>query len=136
MHASYHLFIYVAMGDQVIYICCHGRSSYLYMLPWEIKLFIYVAIGDQVIYICCHGRSSYLHMLPLEIKLLSWGGGDPINWFNPAILLCLSQAKTWISNIICRSVFCAQWVKVRGDCSFCQHSWNWWPSLFKHSFHN
>ena len=56
------LFIYVAIGDQVIFICCHGRSSYLYMticchwrssylymLPWEIKLFTYVAIGDQVI---------------------------------------------------------------------------------------
>jgi hypothetical protein len=41
------------------------------------------------------------------------------NLFNPATLLCLSQARTWISNIICR----VQWVKGRGDCSF---SWYWW----------
>jgi hypothetical protein len=29
------------------------------------------------------------------------------------------------------------WVKVRGGCwSFCLYWWNWWPSLFKLSFHN
>ena len=25
---------------------------------------------------------------------------------------------------------------MRGDCSFCRYWWNWWPSLFKLSFHN
>jgi hypothetical protein len=32
-------------------------------------------------------------------------------------------------------IFCVQWVKVRGDCSLCWYWWNWWPSLFKLSFH-
>jgi hypothetical protein len=36
-------------------------------------------------------------------------------WFSPAPLLCLSQARTWISSIICHGLFCVQWVKVRGD---------------------
>ena len=33
-------------------------------------------------------------------------GWDTINRFNPATFLCLSQARTWISNIICRGLFC------------------------------
>jgi hypothetical protein len=27
-------------------------------------------------------------------------------------------------------------VKMRDDCLFCLYWWNWWPSLFKLSFHN
>jgi hypothetical protein len=46
------------------------------------------------------------------------------------------QAWTWISNVICCGLFCVQWVKVGGDCSFCWYWCNcWWP-LFKLSFHN
>ena len=30
---------------------------------------------------------------------------DPINLFNPATVVSLSQARTWISNAICRSIF-------------------------------
>jgi hypothetical protein len=41
----------------------------------------------------------------------------------------------WISNIICCDLFRVQWVKMRGDCSFCCYWWNWWRSLFKLSFH-
>jgi hypothetical protein len=34
--------------------------------------------------------------------------------------LCLSQARTWISNIICHGLFfCVQQAKMRGNCSFC-----------------
>ena len=29
-----------------------------------------------------------------------------------------------------------QWVDVRGTCSFCWYMWNYWPPLFKFSFHN
>jgi hypothetical protein len=36
------------------------------------------------------------------------GGWDSINSFNPATFLCLSQAMTWISNIICRHLFYVQ----------------------------
>ena len=31
--------------------------------------------------------------------------------------LCLSQARTWISNAICHGLSCVQWNKVRGGCS-------------------
>ena len=50
------------------------------------------------------------------IQLSRGEGWDPINWYNPATFLCLSQARTWISNVICRSVSS---VKMRDDCSFC-----------------
>jgi hypothetical protein len=36
---------------------------------------------------------------------------DPINRFNPATFVFLSQARHGFSNVT--------WVKVRGDCSFC-----------------
>ena len=50
----------------------------------------------------------------------------------------LSQAMTWISNVICRGllIFYIQWTKVRGDCSLCWYCWNCLPSLLKLSFHN
>ena len=42
----------------------------------------------------------------------------PINWFNPATCLCLSQTTTRFSNVICRGPFLCS-VKMRRDCSFC-----------------
>ena len=36
------------------------------------------------------------------IKGVAW---DPINWFNPAILLRLSQTKTGFQRHICRGLF-------------------------------
>ena len=50
--------------------------------------------------------------------------------------MCLSQPRTWISNIICRGRSYVQWFDVRGNCSFYWYWWNCWPSLFKLSFHN
>jgi hypothetical protein len=35
-------------------------------------------------------------------------GWYPINRFNPATFVCLSQARTWISNVICRGLFYVQ----------------------------
>ena len=60
-----------------------------------------------------------------------------IKRLKPATPLCVSQARTWISNVICRGLFFfnVQWVEVRGDCLFCW-SWSCWSSLFKRSFHN
>jgi len=56
----------------------------------------------------------------------------PINRFNTATFVCLSQTRTWISNVICRSLFYVQWVEASGDCLFCWYwSRNYWPSLFK-----
>jgi hypothetical protein len=37
-----------------------------------------------------------LHQNLLEID----EGWDPINQFNPTTFLCLSQTRTWISNVV------------------------------------
>ena len=55
---------------------------------------------------------------------------------NSATFLCLFKTRTWIFNVICHGLFCVQWVKARGDCSFCWYWWNCLSSLFKHSFLN
>ena len=53
-----------------------------------------------------------------------------------ATFLCLTQARIWISNIICHALFCVQWFEMRGGCSFRWYLWNCWSSQFKFSFHN
>jgi hypothetical protein len=44
-------------------------------------------------------------------------------------MLCLSQARTWFSIIICHGLVHVQWFDVRGNYLFC------WSSLFKLSAH-
>ena len=51
----------------------------------------------------CHWRSSYQE------------GGGPINQVNLHTFLCLSKARTWISNIIYSGLFCAQCVQIRWE---------------------
>jgi hypothetical protein len=59
-------------------------------------------------------------------KQLSRGGGwDTIKRFNAATFLCLSQARTWIFNVICHGVFCV----------LCWYWFNCWPVQFKLTFH-
>ena len=41
-------------------------------------------------------------------------GWDPINPFYPTKFLCLSQARTWVSKVICLAIGIF-WFKVRGD---------------------
>jgi len=45
-----------------------------------------------------------LYVLPLEIQLSRVEGFDFIKRFNPAIYVRLSQARTYISNIMCRGL--------------------------------
>jgi hypothetical protein len=33
--------------------------------------------------------------------------------------LCLSQARTWISNVICHGLLCVQWVQLRWEVIVC-----------------
>jgi hypothetical protein len=51
-------------------------------------------------------------------------------------LCACPKTRTWISNVICRSLFYVEWFEMRGDCLFCLYWWHCWPSLFKLSFHN
>ena len=44
-----------------------------------------------------------------EIWIEGW---DPINQFNFATFLCLSQVMAWISNVICRSLFYVLWLRL------------------------
>ena len=41
-------------------------------------------------------------------------------------MLCLSQARAWISICIYCGLFWVQWIKIRSNCSFC---WYWWNCL-------
>jgi len=50
-------------------------------------------------------------------------------------ILCLSQAKFPMSYVVVCCFVCVQWIKVKGDCSFCWYWGNCWPSLYKVSFH-
>ena len=45
-----------------------------------------------------------IHCYAYYIQLSRREGWDPINRFDPTTLLCLSQAWTWISNIICHGL--------------------------------
>jgi hypothetical protein len=58
---------------------------------------------------------KYIVYICMEIQLLRGESWDPINLFNLATFLCLSQAGIWISNIICHGLFCAQWVQLRWE---------------------
>jgi len=57
-----------------------------------------------------------MYVLTFEIKISIGESWDPINQFDPA--------RTWISIDICRGLLFnyVQWVKTRGDCTFC---WYW-----------
>jgi hypothetical protein len=50
-------------------------------------------------------KNSYSYVMLLEIQLSRGEGLDPVNQFNPATFLFLSQARTWISNVICSGLF-------------------------------
>ena len=55
---------------------------------------------------------SHFLLLLLEMIIIC------TNWFNSAIFLCLSQVRTWISNVIVCGYFYIQWFDARGDCLF------------------
>jgi len=77
----------------------------------------------------------FMSVLLLDIQLSKQESVIPFNRFNPVIILWLSQARTWNSNAICFGPFYIQGFEKRGDCSSCWYWWDWWPSLFKRSFH-
>ena len=66
---------------------------------------------------------------------------DPVYWFNHTTFLCLSQARTWISNVICCCYSLLVFSELRWEavCSsvdiggivdhHCWYWWNCWPSL-------
>ena len=59
----------------------------------------------------------FLHRIVCKciIQLSKGEGRDHINWFNLAIFMCLSQARTWISNVICYGLSCVLCVQLRWE---------------------
>jgi hypothetical protein len=62
--------------------------------------------------------------------------GIPLTVLTPITLFCLSQTRTWISNIIFCDLFCVYLFEVRGSYMYCRCWWNYWPSLLKLSLPN
>ena len=58
----------------------------------------------------------FIYVLLLEIRFSRGEGWVPIN---PATFLCLSQARTRISDRICCCLFCIQWVQLRWEVFVC-----------------
>ena len=55
--------------------------------------------------ICSGFYRLFIYVLNSVIKLLRGDNRYPIKQFNSATCLCLSQARTWISNHTCRGLF-------------------------------
>jgi hypothetical protein len=85
-----------------------------------------------------HRRRKYLEKGAFSFAILyimtSWASLR-LFYTTHIIIIWLSQAKTWISNVICRGLLYDQWIELRGGCPFCCYWWNYWLSLFKLSFH-
>jgi hypothetical protein len=98
------LFIYVVivcgLFINVVIVC--GLFIYVVIVC---GLFIYVLI------VC----GLFIYVLTLEIQLSREEGWDPIDRVNSMTSLCLSQDRTWISNIMSSCSVS----EGRGDCSFC-----------------
>ena len=59
-------------------------------------------------------------------------GRDLINQFNPVTLLCLSQARTWITSyVVVFLVWSVSSFKMGDDCLLCWYWGNCWASLLK-----
>ena len=75
-------------------LCCHSFCDSMWSFCVEANLF----------------RSScrlFIYVLLLEIQLSRGYGWDPINQFNHATCLCLSQIRTWIYNVNCCGFLCS-----------------------------
>ena len=70
----------------------------MFMLSW---IFVIVCGNFECVF---YFYFLFIYVLLLEIQLSRGEGWDPINRFNPATSLCLSQARTWISNIMLLSL--------------------------------
>jgi len=49
-----------------------------------------------------------IFVLPLEFQFSRWECWDPLYQFDPTTLVHLSQARPWMSNVICRGLLCVQ----------------------------
>ena len=99
--------------------------SDLWLYFWYLQTFLVSVSYLGCFYVHLHSKvRGYYWFCYHHCSNPELGEGGPINRFNPTAFLCLSQVRTWIYNIICHGLFSVQWVKMRGDCSFCWYCWN------------
>ena len=75
---------------------------------------IHIDTGKSIYLATVCGR-LFIYVLPLETPLSRGNGWNHNNRFNNATFLCLSQYKTWISNVISCGFVCIQWVQLRWE---------------------
>ena len=76
----------------------------------------------------------FIYTLSLDIQLSRGKDWYPINRCNTHhICMAVPSNDMDFQHHISLFHFCVQWVKVRGDSSFCWY-WNSWPSLFSLDF--
>ena len=70
-------------------------------------LYCYSFIFKCVVFLSGKKFAGFLHFICLHFHLIKSEreGWDPTNHFSVIIFLCLFQVRTWISNVICCSLF-------------------------------
>ena len=106
-------------------------TLYRFWLPFDIFKLFFQRCNVVVFYLCSVSSAKMRRLLVFFIDGIDEEGWDR---YNPAPFLCMSQARIWISKSLV-VVFCVQWVKMRGNYSFCSYRLNWWPLLIKLYFH-
>ena len=67
----------------------------------------------------------FVYVLLLEIQLSRVECWGPINLYNSATFVCLSQTRIWISNVTCFGLsFSFHWVQLRWEVIF-RFVWYW-----------
>ena len=94
------IFVLFWMFEEIIHTCTvHVNVVIHFVLVCFFLEWKQICAGFFFFYCLC------IHVLSLEIQLSRGEGLDSITQFNPATFLYLSQARTWISNIIFRLFF-------------------------------
>jgi hypothetical protein len=91
------------------------RLRWLRLLRWfvQVQTMYWIHLSRGEVYTFIKRGGLYIYQ---EGRFIHFSrGGDPINWFNNATFLCLSQDKTWISNVIWHGLFCVLWVQLKWE---------------------
>ena len=109
---SYYTFVHVYKNEHSMVIVHFVDMSEIvdhYCLSFLLKLYIVMTSQmwfydtfDNFLCIWCH---SWWSLCVICAGLSRVEGWDPINWFDPATFLCLSQTLTWVSIVTCHVLY-------------------------------
>ena len=98
-------------------ICQHLMTLLVYCselcghsLWWNYVVFLSGSESVQVFYLFF--SFLYMYSIAMEIQLSRGEGWDLIDRFNIATSMCLSQARTWISNVICHGLIICSMIMI------------------------